>query len=608
MRSTRVRGFACYQRERHMTPASRQQLGLWPGTARSAIAAGVVFAIALFAVPARAAAAPDALADAATLQIAEPQARPVERRGETFFDKLLEVTTPDGQVGLRGAPNGSEPLWIDDVLTISVTHDDGTTADVEYDFSRECQGFIERRDQFDLSDVLRPGRNVVRIIFRDTCGSAVGNSPVWLVGNGKFKLLAVNPYGDPVGNSNPFPFVGFVERNPEVKGPVPDSWTTTCTATLVLANYAITAQHCTRHNWWKRLVFDNRLRVTFGRLARSDTSAGHTRRVVKVIRKEGYKGKKDGYNNDVALLKLDHPVPIEPVFLASPDDRSAWVPGAEVIALGWGEQDPDNAASGSDVLRVVHQRLDVAERYGGDPERQLVGAPKPERPQWATKGYSGGPLLAGTGDGRYVQVGVISAHFPAVEEGARFPEGHLNSYARVGAGPLQRWILDRIGSHLDNGEFERPDIKRDAQRVGPDDLMGRWRVRAGSVLLHRRGDWRPAEGDQSIELGNCAAGHIVQRVLIEPGQQYTLRFHYAGNPVERGIKRFRVEINGRSIASLAFDSSASSRSRMGWQLEVLSFSLANVSVDLAFVGDGATPDGCGGATLDAVQLLKGVFF
>jgi hypothetical protein len=72
---------------------------------------------------------------------------------------------------------------VDDVLDVTVTHADGTSVARVYDFSHGCSGSIERIPEYDLSSLLEPGSNSVRIVFRDSCGFNEGNSDIYMKGD-----------------------------------------------------------------------------------------------------------------------------------------------------------------------------------------------------------------------------------------------------------------------------------------------------------------------------------------------------------------------------------------------------------------------------------------
>src|SRR6185436_2803647 len=99
------------------------------------------------------------------------------------------------------------------------------------------------------------------------------------------------------------------------------------------------------------------------------------------------------------------------------------------------------------------------------------------------------------------------------------------------------------------------------------DIGGGWIVEDGTVEIVRD-FWTAAEGHQSIDLSGQfeAAGTIYQDIATIPGQTYTLRFAFAGNPEDVGgaDKRMKVFWNDGEIADLTFNTAGRSFTDMGW--------------------------------------------
>jgi hypothetical protein len=113
--------------------------------------------------------------------------------GETFFENVFAVDTPDGAVVLSSSLDGTGTVYVDDQITIQVDHPDGTTASYShnYNFDGGCGG-IQSTPPVDLSELLVPGHNTVRLNFADTCGIAEGSSDFYLVGNGTFNEVGTS--------------------------------------------------------------------------------------------------------------------------------------------------------------------------------------------------------------------------------------------------------------------------------------------------------------------------------------------------------------------------------------------------------------------------------
>ena len=151
--------------------------------------------------------------------------------------------------------------------------------------------------------------------------------------------------------------------------------------------------------------------------------------------------------NDVALIRLDRPVPtaIVPQALAS----ATPAPGTAVTAVGWGKTAYE-ASAGSPVLRQVE--VDVqsdarcAQVYGA--LYQAGGMVCVDRnPGGTCQGDSGGPTVAPQGDG-WVQIGITSWAY-------RCGNGFPSVLARVSAfSTWIRWQI-RYGPHPDAAAFVR---------------------------------------------------------------------------------------------------------------------------------------------------------
>lgn len=119
-----------------------------------------------------------------------------------------------------------------------------------------------------------------------------------------------------------------------------------------------------------------------------------------------------------------------------------------------------------------------------------------------------------------------------------------------------------------NGGFEELAIGGSYQAFfAGQDLGGGWKVESGSVEIVRD-YWPAAEGRQSIDLSGVfeEIGTIYQDIPTAPGQNYTLRFAFAGNPEDVGgaDKRMKVYWNEGEIADLTVNTAGRSLTNMGW--------------------------------------------
>jgi lysophospholipase L1-like esterase len=107
-----------------------------------------------------------------------------------FFDASIEITPGAGPIYLSGndasafpIDGGRLPIWVDDVLNVTITHLDGSIETLSHDFSNGCSGEINSSGPFNLTPFLHADRNTIRIRLEDKCGFQVGNSAIWLTGD-----------------------------------------------------------------------------------------------------------------------------------------------------------------------------------------------------------------------------------------------------------------------------------------------------------------------------------------------------------------------------------------------------------------------------------------
>ncbi len=145
---------------------------------------------------------PTAAVSGAQIQVAWAMpTRPVSYQGERFFYRSMTYVNFGGSVRLAATSFSSEQPWVDDVISITITQPNGSQREFTYDFSRGCSGGIHPAGPFDLTSLFGFGVNTIYVEFRDLCGSVVGNSSFWLVGENR--VVTYTPTRPPVGTLTP---------------------------------------------------------------------------------------------------------------------------------------------------------------------------------------------------------------------------------------------------------------------------------------------------------------------------------------------------------------------------------------------------------------------
>jgi choice-of-anchor C domain-containing protein len=136
---------------------------------------------------------------------------------------------------------------------------------------------------------------------------------------------------------------------------------------------------------------------------------------------------------------------------------------------------------------------------------------------------------------------------------------------------------------LANGSFEEPVIGVPYQPFFAGENLGRWVVESGTIEIIRN-YWPAAEGVQSVDLSGLfdQAGTIYQDVATVPGQNYTIRFAFAGNPEDQAVKEAKVFWNDGELATLTVDTAGRSLTNMGWTYYTYNVTATNSTSRLKF--------------------------
>jgi surface antigen len=107
---------------------------------------------------------------------------PVVTQGETFYDSSWSMNYESGeflQLAGSGTNGSAAPVIVDDGLTLTVTHKDGSTSTFSNDFDGGCSADYYE-GPFNVSGLFDPGKNTVTLQLHDVCGGGVGSIPIWL--------------------------------------------------------------------------------------------------------------------------------------------------------------------------------------------------------------------------------------------------------------------------------------------------------------------------------------------------------------------------------------------------------------------------------------------
>lgn len=162
----------------------------------------------------------------------------------------------------------------------------------------------------------------------------------------------------------------------------------TCTSALVAPHWVLTAAHCVEGG--------GDFSVRIGSLQRS--SGGEQVGVSEVVMAPGF----DWPNSDIALLRLERDVAIEPVTLATPEDLAD---GQEAKVMGWGSENADWSGPLPENLKYAVGTADIDCATGG--ATPLVICTQTDGS--IAGGDSGGPVLVKSAKtGEMVHAGVAA--------------------------------------------------------------------------------------------------------------------------------------------------------------------------------------------------------
>lgn len=158
------------------------------------------------------------------------------------------------------------------------------------------------------------------------------------------------------------------------------------------------------------------------------------------------------------------------------------------------------------------------------------------------------------------------------------------------------------GASIVNGSFEGTTSVGSFKPLGTGSTaIDGWTVASGSVDWIGT-YWTAFDGERSIDLNGSGPGALSQVLATDPGASYEVTFELAGNGwCGDSGKILNVSVDGGSSSSYSFDTSATTRSNMGWSQQSYQFTATGTSSLLLFAS--GTSGGCGPA-LDLVTITE----
>lgn len=155
---------------------------------------------------------------------------------------------------------------------------------------------------------------------------------------------------------------------------------------------------------------------------------------------------------------------------------------------------------------------------------------------------------------------------------------------------------------ITNGSFENGTLSNPFSTVGTGgtNITG-WSVTSGTVD-YIGNLWQHQDGTRSVDLAGNSIGALAQTFATVIGETYSVAFYIARNPDGGLLPRTgTVQATGSAAQALFYNNGASTRSNMGWLLNLYQFTATSNSTTLTFSAD-ATSQGLYGLALDNVSI------
>ena len=117
------------------------------------------------------------------------------------------------------------------------------------------------------------------------------------------------------------------------------------------------------------------------------------------------------------------------------------------------------------------------------------------------------------------------------------------------------------------------------------------------------GTWVASDGNRSVDLSELSAGRIEQTFNTIVGENYTVTFDLAGNPIGGPIVKSMTVLAAGDSANFTFDTTGRSTSNMGWETNTWMFTATGSTTTLSFISNTNTN---AGPALDNVSVSETV--
>jgi secreted trypsin-like serine protease len=213
-----------------------------------------------------------------------------------------------------------------------------------------------------------------------------------------------------------------------------------CAGSLIAPEWVLTAAHCLQSDGDVRQPGTIQVQIGQRDLNRDESGRGAESRNVRSVHIfPTYNERNSRW--DVALLRLASPSRIRPITIIRPGQGILWSPGRRAYVAGWGDRRAANQRGDnfptqlhSAFLPRLNDRSCDRNQPDFDRRSMICGGTRRFRPD-TCEGDSGGPMAVNT-DGRWRLIGITSFGDCGTDYGV---------YARVGSGPVQRFIRNVAG-------------------------------------------------------------------------------------------------------------------------------------------------------------------